>query len=605
MKKTFSTISFFVLLFAAFFALTFASNKLLRGVGVDLTEDKLYSLSTGSKSILENLDTPIELHYFFSDTTSKGMPSLRNYAAQVESLLQKYSELGGDNIRLNVIDPQPFSEQEDKAAEFGLTAAAIGPAQDSVYFGLAGSNDAGDVMIVGFFDPAKASFLEYDISRLIYQLSNPEPVRLTIVTDIALMGEQNPVTGEQTLPFVLYQQLTELFDVTLVANNAEALPQDTDVLVLAHPQSLSRELLYDIDQYLMNGGKAITLLDPHFESDLLAMMGSVGVNRSELPLLENYGVNVTLEQVVLDSQAGLEIRGPDGNPIRHFGFLGLSASQINNDDVSTGDLDSVNGASFAAISVKEGAKLRLEPLLMSTENAAYISSVDYAGAPEPSILSANFVNEDNSKVLAGRITGEASSFFSAEDPQVKDGFIETTQSLNMVVIGDVDLLTDRFWVQQSRFFGQTMFSPFANNGDLIINLVENYGGAEALIGLRGRGAFSRPFEKVQQISVAAEAKFREQENRLQAQLQETEAQLMQLQNQQSDALSISTEQQQSIDAFVAKRIETRKALRDVQFQLQKDINALGNQLKLINIVVMPMILTLLLFGIARVLRRRV
>lgn len=603
MKKTLSTLSLLTLLLLVFFLSTFASNHLLRGIGIDLTEDKIYSLSDGTKRILNDVVSPIELHYFFSDTTSKGLASLRTYAAQVESILKKYSELSDQKITLKVIDPQPFSAQEDKAAELGLSPAAVGPAQDAVYFGLAGTNEQGDTLIIDFFDPSKAAFLEYDISRLIFGLTQPERIKMTIVTDIALMGEQNPVTGEVTQPFAIYQQLNELFDVTVLANANEGLASDIDVLMLMHPQSLQRSTLYDIDQFLMNGGKAILFIDPHFESDMMAMMGSVGTNSSDLPLLSAYSVDVDLNTVVLDSQAGLEVRGPDGNAVRHFGFLGLGAGQINKDDVTTGDLDSVNGASFAAITSRNLAKISLEPLLMSTQNAALMLATEYSAINNPNALASGFLSADLRYILAARVSGGAHSYFSLEDPEVKEGFVGSTENLNMVVIGDADLVTDRFWVQQNRFFGQTMLTPFANNGDMIVNLVENYGGAQALIGLRGRGAFSRPFERVQAIAANAETAFREQENRLQTELQETEAQLAQLQSQQTDALTAGDEQQ-AIDAFVAKRIEIRKALRDVQFQLQKDINALGNQIKLINIVIAPILLTLLLFIAARLMRRR-
>lgn len=605
MNKIFATISLLVMFLVLLFAITFIANNNLRGTGLDLTEDKRYSLSPSTKAILQGLESPIELHYFFSDTSSKGIPSLRNYAAQVQSVLQKYSELGGRYISLNVIDPSPFSEQEDKAAGFGLTAAAVGPAQDSVYFGLAGTNQAGDAMIVGFFDPTKAAFLEYDISRLIYQLSNPEPLNLTIVTDIALMGEQNPVTGELTEPFVFYQQLEELFNITILANSAEALPQKTDMLLVIHPQKMPQSLLYDIDQYLMNDGKAVFLVDPHFESDVLAMMGSVGANRSDMPLLGTYGIEVNLDTVLLDSQAGLEVRGPDGTPVRHFGFLGLGSAQIDRDDVTTGDLDSVNGASFAHITLPSQSRLNMSPLLASTENSGLMPSEQYAAAPEPAQITEGFINDARSRVLAARLSGPASSHFTLDALEVKAGFVSSTQNLNVVIVADVDFLTDRFWVQQSNFFGQRMFSPFANNGDLLINLLENYSGAESLIGLRGRGTYSRPFEKVADIAVKAEARFTEQENRLQQQLQQTESQLAELQSQQADGFGLNAEQQAAIDAFVAKRIETRRALREVQFQLQKDISALGTQLKVINIVVAPVVLTLMLFLMARLLRRRV
>jgi ABC-type uncharacterized transport system involved in gliding motility auxiliary subunit len=605
MKKTFSTLTILFSIAIAFLVLVFLSNHYMRGVNVDLTQDKLYSLSEGTYSILETLEAPIELNFFFSDSTTKGMAQLRNYAMQVESLLVKYAELGGDNINLNIIDPQPFSEQEDRAAAFGLTSVATGPAQDSLYFGLAAVNNAGDAMIIGFFDPSKSAFLEYDISKLIYQLSSPEPVRVSIVTDIPIMGEQNPMTGQTIPPNVIYQQLGQLFELNVISNSDDALPPNTDVLIVAHAQDISDILLYDIDQFIMGGGKAIVLQDPHFESDAMAMFGAVGANSSNLPLLEAYKINVSTQNVVLDAQSALDIRGPQGGVIQHFGFLGLGTEEINRVDVTSGDLEVINGASFGSITLQKGASLRLTPLLQSSDTAALFASEDYAQISEPSILTQDFTSTGAIYNLAARINGTAESYFSREDEVARDDHISQTGSLNIVVIADADILMDRFWVQQSNFFGQTVFTPFADNGDFLINIVENYGGSENLIGLRSRGTLTRPFTRVDDIALQAQAKFREQENLLQTQLQETEIQLAQLQGQQGEALSLSSEQQQAIDSFVAKRIEIRKKLRDVQFQLDKDINALGNKLKVLNIVILPILLTLCLYILMRLMRRRI
>jgi ABC-type uncharacterized transport system involved in gliding motility auxiliary subunit len=604
MKTTFSTALNLSVIALVFLACVFLSNQYMRGINVDLTEDKLYSLSEGTHNILQELESPIELHFFFSDSSTKGMAQLRNYAMQVESLLIKYAELGGENVKLDIIDPKPFSEQEDKAAAFGLTSAGTSPTQDSLYFGLVGENSQGDIMIIGFFDPSKSAFLEYDISKLIYQLSSPEAVRLSIVTDIPIMGEQNPMTGQTLAPNVIYQQLGQLFDVEILSNSAETLPIDTDVLLIAHAQDLNERLLYAIDQFMMAGGKTVVFQDPHFESDSMAMFGAVGANSSNLPLLEAYGIDVSGQNVVLDSLTALEIRAPQGGFIQHFGFLGLGTQEINRIDVTSGDLETINGASFGKVAINTASSLRLSPLLQSSVNSALLASESYAQIQEPALLTQDFSSSGQRQTLAARISGTAESYFSRDNEIASDTHISQTGSLNIVVVADADILMDRFWVQQSNFFGQTMFTPFADNGDFVINIVENYGGSENLIGLRGRGTLSRPFTRVDDIAALAQAKFREQENLLQMELQETEMQLAQLQSQQDEALALTDEQAQTIDSFVAKRIEIRKALRDVQFQLDKDINALGNKLKLLNIVVSPILLTLILYLLSRLMRRR-
>jgi ABC-type uncharacterized transport system involved in gliding motility auxiliary subunit len=221
----------------------------------------------------------------------------------------------------------------------------------------------------------------------------------------------------------------------------------------------------------------------------------------------------------------------------------------------------------------------------------------YAMTQDPEELAKAYQSDNQSYVLAARLLGQANSAFE----QVPEGaeqtaIIPSTDKLNVILVGDTDLLADRFWVQQSNFFGQTIYTPFANNGDFITNAVENLGGSDALISIRSRGVFSRSFSRVDELTVIAEQKFRDQEQILQQQLDDTEQQLLELQSQQVEggALVISPEQQLAIDEFMQKKVTIRKSLRDVRHQLDKDIESLGNWLKLINIALAPLFLILFL-----------
>ncbi|MDT0595848.1 Gldg family protein [Glaciecola petra] len=607
MFKTFSHMFSLCIVACIFILAVYINNSVFKGIGLDLTEQKVYSLSLGTKTLLSEIEEPVNLYFFFSDTNSTGMTRIRDYAARVKSMLEEYERISDGKISLEIIDPQPFSEAEDKAATFGLSGASAGAAQDTIYFGLAGTNSIDDVKVIGFFDPQKESFLEYDISNLVYQLSLSEPVQLTLITDINLAGGQNPMTGQMTQANVLYQQLQEFFEVELLSNSASEVPENTEVLMLLHPQNLSQPLLYSIDQYLMSGGKTMVLVDPHFESDELAMMGTQGVNQSSLPLLESYGIVSHTNKAVLDGKTGLEIRDNQGNIVRHLGYLGLTKEQINDQDITTADLDSINGASFGYLQKKPNSKVRQSPLLLSSKESGLVDAEEYISVRNAKDYGKLFENKNTARVLAARYSGQANSHFTElelTDANMKNqNFIASTNQLNLVVFADVDITADRFWVQQSNFFGQTVFSPFANNGDMLINMLENLGGSEGLIGIRSRGTYARPFEKVQELKAQAEERFREQEQRLQSQLEQTEAQLTQIQS-QFDSVTFSTEQEQAIEQFTQQKIEIRKSLRDVQFQLNKDINFLGNWLKIINIVLLPLIIVFFLFIFVKLVRRK-
>jgi ABC-type uncharacterized transport system involved in gliding motility auxiliary subunit len=607
--KLTSSVNLF-LLAVVFFALVFVNNQLLSSARLDLTENQVYSLSQGSKQVLKEIDEPINLYFFFSDKASKNMTSLRNYANRVESLLREYETLASGKLKLQVLDPQAFSEQEDQADQFGLTAANIGAAGEAIYMGLAATNALDEQKIIAFFDPQKESFLEYEISKLIYQLSEPEPVNITLITDLAIKGGQNPMTGQVDPPWTFLTQLEQLYKVEQLGSETISVPDNTDVLLLVHPKEYSDALLFAIDQYALSGGKILAFLDAHNESDQMAMMAGPmpSGNSSNLePLLSAWGVQFDSNNVLLDAMAGLDIRTQDGGVTRHFGFVGLTTEQLDREDVITANLEVINGASFGVFSQREGVETTWLPLIRSTQNSDLMDVATYAITQDPEELAKAYQNKNKAYVLATRLSGQANSAFNkAPDGVEQTEIITSTDNLNVVLVGDTDMLADRFWVQLSNFFGQTIFTPFANNGDFITNAVENLGGSNALISIRSRGTFSRSFSKVDELTVIAEQKFREQEQILQQQLEETEQQLLQLQNQQVDggALVISPQQQLAIDEFMQQKITIRKSLRDVRHQLDKDIESLGNWLKLINIALAPLFLVLLLVLLRGIFRTK-
>ncbi|MDF2179599.1 Gldg family protein [Aliiglaciecola sp. CAU 1673] len=594
-----------VLLLLAFFVLVLLNNQLLGSARLDLTENQVYSLSDGSKQILAEIEEPVQLYFFFSDKASKGMTSLRNYANRVESLLQEYRSASGGKIQLHIIDPEPFSEAEDEANRFGLTAATIGQAGDAIYMGLAARNAFDDEKVIAFFDPQQESFLEYEISKLIYQLSDPQKVKVTLLSDLAVNGGQNPMTGRFDPAWTSISQLQQLYDVEQLGTDADAIPQDTDVLLLIHPKNLSDALQFSIDQYAMKGGKVLMFVDPHHESDPMGGMG--GANSSDLEkLFAAWGFSFDPGQVVLDAATGLDIRTQTG-VARHMGFLGLGVDQLDSSDVTTRGLEMINGASLGALKVNDGAAIKWSPLLQSSSTTSLVDSMRYAMTRDVKELANDFVDSQQVHVLAARVSGKAESAYEETPEGVNaEDFKQSTDNLNVIVVADTDLLTDRFWVSQANFFGQTIFTPFANNGDFLTNAVENLGGSNALISIRSRGTFSRPFDRVQELTVKAEQAFRDQEQLLQQQLDETEQQLAELQGQRNDsgALVLSESQQQALEDFLQKKIEIRKALREVRHQLDKDIEALGSWLKLINIAAAPVILVLFLSLLARLLRRK-
>lgn len=598
-----------------FLALVFFNNVALNKYRLDLTEGELYSISDGTYQVLEQIDEPINLYFFFSNKATEGFTSLRSYASRIQSLLEEYELYSNGKIKLHIIDPEPFSEAEDKAAEMGLTAAPISAMGESVYLGLAATNSVDDKEIIAFFDPSQERLLEYDISKLIHRLSDPEPVKVAMITSLPVTGGANPNPmamqmgqPQMTPAWATYSQLQQLYDIDLLEPDAVSIPEGTKVLILLHAKDLTEQQLYAIDQYVLAGGKTLVFVDPLAESDAQSpgMMGMPEPSTSDLALLfKTWGIDYDASQIVLDAAKGLEIRLPSGMPGRHVGYIGLERENISEQDVITNALSSINGASMGYLSQAEGAQTQFSPLLTSSEYAALTNAQTYMMAgQDPESLLAGF-EPQQPYVLAARVSGQVKTAFdSLPEGIAAEQHIQEGSDIQVIVVADTDILTDSFWVQVSNFFGQQVLQPFANNSDFLINAVDNLGGSSALMSIRGKGQYQRPFEVVEALTVEAEAKFREQEQKLQLELQETETQLAQLQSQQGDSanLVLTVEQEMAVEEFVAKKLAIRKELREVRHQLDKDIESLGSWLKFFNIVLMPLLLTLFLALIARYIR---
>ncbi len=602
-----------LVLLLAFVAFNMASNVLLPGARLDLTEQNLYTISEGTERILEDLEEPINLYFFFSDRASKDMVILRNYARRVEEMLREYERVADGNIRLHIIDPQPFSEAEDRAAEFGLQAIPLSETGEQLYFGLAGTNSLAQREVIPFFALEQEGLLEYELSRLVNSLAQPDKPEIGLITGLPIAGgSMNPMSGQGGAPWVAYEQVQQMFDVRNLEADLDEIPEGIDVLLLVHPKSLSEAALFAIDQFVLRGGKVLAFIDPVAEADQSqeAMIAAMADGKSSDlgPLLAAWGLDYNPEQVVLDARLGMSVsRGQGQLPARHIGWLELEAAQLSDDDTVTAPLQLLTLASGGALQPIEGATTRITPLLTSTTNSALVPSSRFTALQDPETLLDGFEPDDKQYLFGARIQGPASTAYpeglEGREPQVIE-----SNNINVVVIADTDMLTDRMWVQVQDLFGQRIPQPWADNGGLLINALDNLSGSEALISVRSRGDFSRPFTVVEQLQRRAERRFRASEQRLQQQLAETERRLAQLQQEQdpSQLSEMSAEQEQAIQRFLDEKLAIRKQLRDVRFQLNEDIERLGMWLKVINIALVPALLTLgvlLWWGIGRLRRR--
>src|SRR5215469_14436326 len=612
-----------------FIAITVLANYALRGWRLDLTQNRLYTTAPGTDRVLSSIKEPINLYFFFSAKTASGIPDLNTYGVRVRELLQELVARSNGKLHLHVIDPQPFSEEEDRAAELGVRGVPLGGAGGQFYFGLAGTNSTDGREAIEFFDPKKEQFLEYDVVKLLYQLANTKKPVVAWLSSLPLTGGFDPHTGQMREPWMVYSDAQQLYDVRPLEPNASHLDPDVNVLVLVHPKELSPATQFAIDQFALRGGHILAFVDPLAEADMSGAepgnpMAAMGADKSShlSALLNAWGVKFNPDEVVADRGHAMSVTLRQGEqPVEHIGILGLDKSSSATGDVITAGLSSVNVATAGyleplagaqACQPVKGGRSCFEPLLRSSTDAELMPVSRFRMLFDPATLLDGFKASGRSYVIGARVNGNVHSAFPAGPPQgvtLPAGQKALTQSvkpLNLVVFADTDMLADFMWVREQNFFGQRMTQAWASNGDLVDNALDNLAGSDDLISVRGRATFQRPFDRVEGLRRQADERLHAKEQELEGELRDTESKLTALQSKKDNqsTLILTPEQEKEIEHFQSEKLRIRKELRAVRAGLNENIERLGTTLKIINIVVAPLTFALVALAVWLWRRRR-
>ena len=637
MKRGLISLGGLVLVAVVFVAVNVIGNAALTSARLDLTADKLFTLSDGTRSVLAKIQEPITLRLYFSDRLGKEIPQYGVYATRVREMLREYANESNGKIRVDFIDPQPFTDEEDRAVAFGLQGVPVNQAGELVYFGLAGSNTADKEEVIAFMQPERERFLEYDLTKLVYNLATAKKPAVGLLSSLPLQGAfRGPRQPPE--PWAIYLQLTQFFEVKSIERDAAEIPADIGVLVLVHPRDLSDKTQYAIDQFVLRGGRVLVFVDPHAEGELTrpGMAAQTGQTGSDLPkLFAAWGIEMVDGKFAGDRGTARRVNAGTETRVRavdYLAWLALREGNFNRADILTSETSLIQMASAGILKPKDGATTTITPLIETTAQAAPLDVDQIKMAPDPVSLLANFKPEDKKLILAARISGPVKTAFPdgappepkpegqdqakpaenkpADSKPAAPHLSESREPANIIVIADTDLLEDRFWAQVQDFFGQRVAVPIANNGDFITNAVDNLLGSNALIGLRSRGQSARPFVLVQEIQRDAEARFRAKEKELTEKLRDTEKKLSELQSQGQEQgggrAMVSKAQQEAIDQFRGTLLSTRKELRDVQQNLRSDIQKLESWTKFLNIALIPILVAVVavLVALARSRRRR-
>jgi ABC-type uncharacterized transport system involved in gliding motility auxiliary subunit len=600
---------------------------------LDLTAERLYTLSRGTRQTLARIDEPITLRFYYSARLGQAIPAYGVYAQRVRELLDQYVAAARGKLHLEVYQPLPFSDAEDRAVAFGLQAVPLNSQGEQIYFGLAGTNSTDDQQVIPFFSPERERLLEYDLTRVVHALAVPKRTVVGLISSLPLDGEPMAAArGRPSRPTAVLQQLRQLDDVETLPAALDKIPSGTDVLMLVHPQNLPAKTLFAIDQFVLQGGRALVFVDPYSESEARGRHAPGGPTDSDLaPLFKAWGLKLLPNVVAGDRRAARRVMVPGeggGQPIDYVAWLDLRAGELNRDDVITASLRHITMASAGIIEPIPDAGTKLEPLITTSPDAMKLPVAKVAGLPDPAGLLAGFKSDNQRYVLAAHVTGPAETAFpegppKAEKPPAKpeepapaaapaaptaDFARKSAQPINVVVVADSDMLDDRFWAQTRDFFGREVVVPVANNGDFVADAVEVLAGGQDLVDLRSRGTSARPFEVVERIQREADDRYAAERTVLEKKLEQTQAKLREFTaGEPAEAnAALAPEQAHAVDQFRADLLTTRRQLRGVQAALRQDIGALKMVLEFCDIALVPILVAAaaIVLGMLRLRRWR-
>ena len=599
----------------------------LRGFKIDITQENLYSLSDGSKSLLSKLDDEVRIKFFYSKRASSSIPVLKQYGERIIELLKQYESAGKGKIVLEVLEPRPDSEVEEWALKYGLRSIPIAGVE-SVYFGLAMVSEIGVEESIPFLDPNREPFLEYDITRLISTLASTEKKTLGIMSALNFMGGygNNPMaqlSGQPPAePWVAAQELKRAFDVQEIPMDADEIEDSIDLLLLIHPKSISFDTQYAIDQYLLRGGRAVVLVDPICEYEMMnyqanspGAMATPAFNSSLEELFGAWGIEMDVNKIVGDPDLAMGVTTPQGVAEKFLAYIGVTDQNLNQDEIVSSNLERMVLAYAGALKIKSDAKYEITTLMESSSAGGEVDAFIAQLTRNPRQLLNEFAPAGEKLAFALKITGKFETAFRAgppltiagpgveisdeekarEEEKRENHIAEAEEETTVVVISDVDFISDRFAVQKQRLFNQTIAFAINDNLNFLYNVLENMSGSQDLINLRTRGKSARPFTKVDELELKARDRYKDKEDELSQRLSDTNRRLSELESGKADSAQIITfnaEQLTAIERFREEAAETRSELRVVRLNLREDIERLGWKLKFINIALIPILVIL-------------
>lgn len=571
-----------------------ASERLLAGVRFDFTEARLYTLSSSARQVVRRIAEPVRLDFVYSARAGAGYPAIRAHAERTRELLAEIAARSSDRVEIREIDPEPFSEEEDRVSAAGLTSATTDEG-DPLYLGVIGRNTVDDEIVIPFLSPDRDAMLEYDLVRLIAQLDDPDPPTAAIITTLPSMSGD----GIAPTDALVLREMARSFRIVQVEPDFYALPERADVLVMIHPPPLTDWQAWLVDQFILRKGRALIAADPAARS--AQAMGRPVIASGLGALERTLGLSIPSVAIAdrtlalpVELDAGGGRRVVEGQPL----FIAAPKSLMSADDPVTADLSrAVNFGAPGHVVASVSDSVRFTPLVTTSGDAAVIDAGVAVAGPDPRAALAAATPVDGRQVLAGRLSGELRTAFPDAAPEAvlpddpvlaqlaqreidraPDRISRSEVPAEVIVIADADLFEDGFYVDPGSA------SPLADNAALILNALDNLGGDPALVALRSRAPASRPMERLDNLRAAARERLYEEQTRLEESLAATEAQLAELEGDASgQTLVRSEEQSAAIARLRGEAQDVRGRLRAIEREFRRDIDRIELWLRIATI----------------------
>ena len=601
-----------------------AANMILSNLPlrVDMTGEKLYTLSKGSKAVLGKLENDVTLKFYFSSSSAEMPMQFKTYSQQVQNLLKEYERAGKGHVTLEAYDPKPDSDAEEWAQRYGVEPQNVNPFGQPVYFGLVAVCGEREETLARLSQKTEST-LEYDITRLVTRVAWPERPVVGLMTSLPdVMGKpQNPMMmqrRQQPQGWAVFNELKKDYDVREIATDADKIDDDVKTLVVLHAKDLSEKTLFAIDQFVLRGGRLIACVDPFSIMDMISsrqqqnpMMQQMGGQDGPSTLgklFDAWGVTFDTSKLVADLSAATKLNDGNGRAEDNPAFLSFGTKNMDGKDILVSRLSQVLFPFAGSFSFVKKDGISFEPLIVSSATDACL--VDRSGAQFGMGAMRRDLKPDGvQRTLAARLSGTFKTAFP-KGPDFVEGSTNAVPKVtaegkgSVVLFGDSDFLADEFCVRVMNTIFGPIAQPMNDNLLLFSNVIEQYAGREELIGVRSRGPSNRPFAKVDALEAAALKKWQAEQETFEKELEQTQQRLSALQKQKSgnDRFLFSKEQQEEIAKLRKTQADTRRKLKNVRKELTADIDRLGLTLKVINICLVPALVILL--GLLRGLMRR-